>query len=150
MIAKRFLEWIGVKERLHNVAAKPPLVRERDLWWASIGENVGSEMNGKSGLFSRPVLVLKKLSQGFFLVAPTTSRKHEGSWYALIRQAGKETYVCLHQARSIDYRRLSSRIGRIDESDFGAVADAFCRLYSIGKNIPRTKRGRGKSPNVSL
>lgn len=37
------------------------------------GENVGSEMNGKSDLFSRPALILKKLLASFFLVAPTTS-----------------------------------------------------------------------------
>jgi hypothetical protein len=47
---KRFLDWIGLKEKLHKSSFKPPLVKERDLWWASIGENVGSEINGKSDL----------------------------------------------------------------------------------------------------
>ena len=36
-----------------------------------------------------PGLILKKLSRGFFLVAPTTSQKKEGSWYVEIRQEGK-------------------------------------------------------------
>jgi hypothetical protein len=65
---KRFLQWIGLKEKLHEVTAKPPLVRERDLWWVSFGENVGSEMNGKSKLFSRPGLVLKNSRTGSFLL----------------------------------------------------------------------------------
>jgi hypothetical protein len=44
---KRFFEWIGLKEKLHEAKHQPPLVSERDMWWASIGENVGSEINGK-------------------------------------------------------------------------------------------------------
>jgi mRNA interferase MazF len=126
---KRFLDWIGLKEKLHNVVSKPPLVKERDLWWVSMGENIGSEMNGKSRLFSRPAVVLKKLSRGFFLVAPTTSVQHEGTWYVEITQAGRRTVVCLHQVRVIDYRRLSTRMGQIDSDDFDKVKDAFWRLY---------------------
>ena len=95
----------------------------------SLGENVGSEMNGKSDLFSRPAVVVKKLSRGFILVAPTTSMPHQGSWYVKIKHAGKDTFVCLHQIRTIDYRRLSSQLGRIDESDFETVKKAFHRLY---------------------
>ncbi|MDP3661459.1 MAG: type II toxin-antitoxin system PemK/MazF family toxin [bacterium] len=126
---KRFLEWIGLKEKLHSIKAQPPLVKERDLWWVSFGENVGSEINGKSRLFSRPSLILKKLSRGFFLVAPSTSQKKEGTWYVPITQENKTMYICLHQVRTIDYRRLSTRLGQIDGDDFQRVADAFWRLY---------------------
>jgi mRNA-degrading endonuclease toxin of MazEF toxin-antitoxin module len=126
---KRFLEWIGLKEKLHEVTAGPPLVRERDLWWVSFGENVGSEMNGKSKLFSRPGLVLKKLSHGFFLVAPTTSKPHTGTWYVKIHFADRDMYVCLHQMRAIDYRRLSTRIGQIDGDDFDRAKNGFWKLY---------------------
>jgi mRNA-degrading endonuclease toxin of MazEF toxin-antitoxin module len=126
---KRFLEWIGLKEKLHDIDNDPPLVKERDLWWVSFGENIGSEMNGKSKLFSRPGLVVKKLSRGFFLVAPTTSRKKEGTWYVSIKQDGRDMYVCLHQLRTIDYRRLSSRFGVMDEADFKRVKEAFWGLY---------------------
>ena len=58
---KQFLFWIGVKERLHNGQHPPPLVSEGDIWWASVGENVGSEINGKSRLFSRPVKFVPQL-----------------------------------------------------------------------------------------
>ena len=126
---KRFFEWIGLKEKLHNVDNDPPLVKERDLWWVSFGENIGSEMNGKSRLFSRPGLIIKKLSRGFFLVAPTTSQKKEGTWYVPIKQEGRDMYVCLHQLRTIDYRRLSNRLGVTDEEDFRRVKEFFWRLY---------------------
>ena len=82
-------------------------------------------INGKSSLFSRPALVIKKLSRSFFLVAPTTSMPHAGSWYVQIKHAGRATFICLHQIRTIDYRRLSSRIGQVD--------DEIKRLYNEGR-----------------
>jgi len=126
---KNFLEWIKLKEVLHNKKRITPLVVERDIWWVSFGENIGSEINGKSKWFSRPGLVLKKLSRGSYLVAPTTSKKREGTWYVEITQDGKKMYVCLHQIRTIDYRRLSSRLGHAEGRDFHRVKEAFFRLY---------------------
>jgi mRNA interferase MazF len=126
---KRFLEWIGLKEKLHEARHRPPHVSERDVWWASVGENVGSEMNGKSERFSRPVLILRKLAHGFFLVAPTTTQVREGTWYVHVRLQNQDEYVCLNQIRTIDYRRLSSKLGQIDTDNFETVRERFWRLY---------------------
>ena len=126
---KKFLEWMGVKERLHSVDAKPPLVSEGNLWWASIGENVGSEIDGKSRLFSRPVIVYKKLAHGFYFVIPTTTKIKEGSWYMQFRHKEKDMVACLHQARSIDFRRLSTKMGSLDDSDMKRLRASFGKLY---------------------
>jgi mRNA interferase MazF len=127
---KRFLEWIGLKEILHRSNHRPPLVSERDMWWASIGENVGSEVNGKSSRFSRPVLILKKLAHGFYFVAPTTTQPRAGSWYVRVRLGDQDEYVCLNQIRTMDYRRLYSKLGQVDTDHFNKVKDAFLRLYT--------------------
>lgn len=126
---KRFLEWIRLKERLHNQDHQPPLVSQREIWWASFGENVGSEINGKNDLFSRPVIIFKKLAHGFYFVIPTTTKDRSGTWYLKFRHQEREMIACLHQARTIDYRRLSSRLGRIDSDDFQKIQSAFARLY---------------------
>ena len=126
---KRFAEWITLKSDLHQSEQQPPLVSEREIWWASVGENVGSEINGKSKLFSRPVIIYKKLSHGFYFVVPTTSQSKEGSWFVPIRYKDKPMVACLHQARAIDYRRLSSRLGQLDGDDFSDVQIGFHRLY---------------------
>lgn len=145
-IIKKFLEWMTIKEKLHNKEHKPPLVSERDVWWASIGENVGSESNGKSGLFSRPVIIFKKLSHGFYFVIPTTTQNKKGSWFVPTRHHGRDMVACLHQARAIDYRRLSTKLGELDDQDAANVRVGFEKLYI---NIPRSlERGRGKIPNV--
>lgn len=128
-LIKKFTEWIALKQKLHLVESVPPYVKERDLWWISFGENVGSEVNGKSSLFSRPGLVIKKLSRGFYLVAPTTTKEKTGSWYVPIAHEKQTMYVCLHQVRTIDYRRLSTRFGVVDSNDFARVKQAFLLLY---------------------
>jgi mRNA interferase MazF len=126
---KRFLEWIGLKEKLHNISSKPPLVSEGDMWWASIGENVGSEINGKSNKFSRPVVIHKKLARGFYFVIPTTTQKREGSWYVHFRHKELDEYACLHQARAIDYRRLFAKIGTLDDMDIKLIKQGFDSLF---------------------
>jgi mRNA interferase MazF len=125
----KFIDWIKLKMALDSISYKPPLVDERDIWWISFGKNIGSEINGKSRLFSRPGIVLKKLSSKFYLVAPTTSKEHTGSWYVKITYSNKQTYVCLHQIRTLDYRRLSNKIGQIDDAQYNKIKDGFLDLY---------------------
>ncbi len=125
----KFIDWFKMKIRLDSAIYKPPLVSERDIWWISLGKNVGSEINGKSHKFSRPGIILNKLSGSFYLIAPTTTREHKGNWYVKIRQSQKESYVCLHQVRTIDYRRLLEKLGQIDESDFKQIKQCLMDLY---------------------
>lgn len=130
MFIKRFAEWLALKEKLHEKQHKAPLVSEGEIWWASVGENVGSEINGKSGVFSRPVIIYKKLSHSFYLVIPTTTKLKTGSWFIHFRQQGKDMVACLHQSRTIDYRRLSNKLGELDDSDLQKVKDGFQKLYT--------------------
>jgi mRNA interferase MazF len=130
------------KVQLDSLTHTPPHVSERDVWWASVGENVGSEMDGKSELFSRPVIIFRKLAHGFYFVIPTSTKAKEGSWYTPFTHNGKSVVACLHQARAIDYRRLSNKLGQIDTADFGRIQNGFATLYI--KNIPHSfEQGRG-------
>ena len=103
---KKFLEWIGLKEKLHNKNTKPPLVSEGDIWWVSFGENVGSEINGKSKVFTRPGIIYKKLSHGFYFVIPTTTQEKIGSWFVKFMHKGRQIFACLHKTGAVNYRRL--------------------------------------------
>lgn len=127
---KRFTEWIDLKARLHLENAHVPHVNEGDIWWASLGENIGFEINGKSRLFSRPVIILKKMMYGFYFVIPTTTQIKDRPWLVPFRHNFVGMEACIHQARPIDYRRLSSRIGQIDESDFFKIRERFKKFFS--------------------
>lgn len=75
------------------------------------------------------VIVFKKLAHGFYLVLPTSTQQRKGSWYVSFRQQGKDMVACLHQVRTIDYRRLWSPLGRIDSDDFARIQEGFWKLY---------------------
>jgi hypothetical protein len=45
------------------------------------------------------------------------------------RQADRDMVASLHQARAIDYRRLSTKLGQLDDSDFDRVREGFWKLY---------------------
>ncbi|HJV33298.1 MAG TPA: hypothetical protein VJ694_04695, partial [Patescibacteria group bacterium] len=47
---------------------------EREIWWSSLGENIGSEDNGKHDIFVRPVIILKKFSRALSLAIPVTTQ----------------------------------------------------------------------------
>jgi mRNA-degrading endonuclease toxin of MazEF toxin-antitoxin module len=62
-------------------------------------------------------------------VAPTTTQEREGTWYVHVHLADQDEFVCLHQVRVIDYRRLHSKLGQLDTDDFENVKAALLRLY---------------------
>ena len=96
----------------------------------AVGENVGIEINGKSGRFSRPVLVYKKLSKFGFLGVPLTSQEHEGSWYVPFDFQGNTSYAVLAQIRVMSVSRLyGNAIGQISKADFRAICKGFDNLY---------------------
>jgi len=141
---KDFDQWNEKKKWLDAGTHQPPLVSEGEIWWASVGENIGSEIGGKSALFSRPVIILKKLSHDFYFVIPTTTQERKGSWYVDFRQQGRNMIACLHQSRATDYRRLSSKLGTLDDEDFVRVIEGFSSLYV--KQFPTISGGAaGKS-----
>ena len=128
MEEKHFKEWIDLKEKIH-FSNSAPKINEGDIWWCGFGENIGIEINGKSSRFSRPVLVMKKLSRQGFMGVPLTSQEKTGSWYAKFEFLGKNEYAAVCQARVMSTSRLYSKIGRIPESDLGIVKKAFHELF---------------------
>jgi mRNA interferase MazF len=125
---KKFREWLGLKEQVDS-STRRPSAKEGELWWASVGINIGREIDGKNSGFSRPVLVLKKLSSDLYLVAPATSRAHSGNWFIPFRHGDKISIACLQQIRVIDRKRLLRRIARVDTDDYHRVKLAIRTLY---------------------
>lgn len=127
---KRFLEWVGLKEKLHGADAKPPLFKEGEIWWCAVGENVGIEVNGKGKPFSRPVYIYKKLSANGFLGIPLSTSDKMGTWYVGITFQGKIAMANLAQCRVLSNLRMYEKMGALDEADVKKIKDGFLRLYS--------------------
>jgi len=145
---KKFSEWIKVKEKLHNIEEnKVPFFKEGEIWWCGIGDNIGSEVNGKSKYFSRPVYILKKFSKDMFFGIALTSKVKEGSWFVRINFLHNNQTVTLHQARNFNTRRLYTLMGQCDEETVEKIklASASFILISLFR-----RKGRGLFPNCTL
>jgi len=133
---KNFLDWFKLKPKLDNRNHKPPFVKEGQIWWCHLGENIGTEISGKNEVFTRTVIIFKKLSHFTYLVVPTSTklnypdgRPKIGSWFVEITQKGVKNLAYLHQIRVIDYRRLENIKGFLDDTDFAKIEEGLLNLY---------------------
>ena len=125
-------DWFRFKLKLWNKGSKI-IFKQRELWWCSLGINLGEEIFGKGEKFTRPVLIFKKFTSNSFLGLPLTSQPKAGSWYVEVTQAGKRSSVMLNQARVLDRKRLTNRIGTLDDQDWQAVCQKFLEFFTLDK-----------------
>ena len=110
---KRIIEWSQLKIKIELSEQKNIYFYEREVWWASLGCNIGFEQDGKNANFERPVLVIKKFSRDLLWVLPLTTKNKNGPFYHSFEfQEGVST-VILSQLRSISSKRLKRKMGKI-------------------------------------
>ena len=78
--------------------------------------NIGFEQNGGKN-FERIVIVLKKFTGNFVLIAPITKSLHQGNWYLDIDIFNKKHKIILNQIKPIDTKRLNNGICQISEKE---------------------------------
>ena len=115
-----FDNWNAQKKILHNIQ-QCPMFSEREVWWCSLGVNVGDEQDGKGSSFTRPVLVLKKFNRNLFVGVPMSTKIKDSKFYHMMYFKGKTQSVILSQIKLMDARRLIDKMGRISDSDLSIV-----------------------------
>lgn len=125
---KAIKDWFKLKIALWS-RESGVIFKQGDIWWCSLGVNLGEEMFGKGAKFTRPVLVFRKFTSNSFLGLPITKQEKEGSWYVEITIHREKRWVMLNQARVLDKKRLTNRIGALDNKDFQKVQEAFLNFY---------------------
>ncbi len=125
---KDFDSW-NVKKKLIN-SNKPRLYTVREIWWCSLGINVGSEQDGGGEEFLRPVLILRSFGANSCLVIPLTKSTHKH----LLRIPlgvidGENATVILSQMKVVDTRRLVEKIGFLDKEKFAEIRKAVKKLF---------------------
>lgn len=129
-ILKYFLDWFNKKPKLNNSNHRPPFVEEGQIWWCHFGQNIGTEINGKSKDFTRPAIIFTKFSKYAFFVIPTKIKIKNGSWFSSFEFKNTKMTAVLSQTRIIDYRRLQNKIGILDEQDFIKITNDFQNLHA--------------------
>ena len=129
---KEYDKWNNQKKDIDSGNYKPPLFNEREIWWCSLGINIGSEVCGKNKNFRRPILIIKKLSKTSFIGVPLSIQEREGTWYLKIRHSGGVVnFINLAQIKYIDYKRVDKKLGIIDSEEFIQVKDRLKNLLNL-------------------
>ncbi|MCK4387059.1 MAG: type II toxin-antitoxin system PemK/MazF family toxin [Candidatus Pacebacteria bacterium] len=129
MVKKDFGKWISAKEKIHN-KKQGVFFHEREIWFCSLGLNVGFEQDGKGNDFLRPVVVFKKFNNDIFLGIPLTKKDKNGKYYFDFYLNKKlKSVAILSQIRLIDSKRLLYRRKEvISKTDFEKMKKGLKKL----------------------
>ncbi len=115
---KNFDKWNKNKKIINN-SKTYPLYNQREIWWCSLGVNIGYEHDGDKVEYQRPVLILKGLSKYTCFIVPLTSSLHRHKMripLGIIND--KSASAVISQFRTIDTKRLTEKICYLDETVF--------------------------------
>lgn len=126
-LAQWFYTWTDLKIKIQQ---KETILyfREREVWWASLGANIGFEQNGKNQNYERPVLVLKKFNKDILWCLPMASRRRSGTFYYNLNQSILRTCLIVVQIRLISSKRLIRRMAVISDKDFSNIQNQIVSL----------------------
>jgi mRNA interferase MazF len=119
---ERNFEDLCKNKRKINDDGKPKLYKEREIWWCALGVNIGSEQDGTSKGFRRPVLIVKGFGFQTCLIVPlTTSKNTHPLRITLGIVNGRNATAMLSQLRTIDTKRLIEKIGFANRISFRKI-----------------------------
>lgn len=124
---KDFRSWFFIKQNLHNKIRKIYFY-EREIWWCSLGLNIGYEQDGKNRDFERPVLIVRVFNAEVLWAVPLTSRDKKGEYYYRCFFKNRIHTIILTQLRLISSRRLLRKIGVLSEDQFNEVVRSIKSL----------------------
>ena len=132
-----FDEWNDLKKEV-DFKNKKTFFKEGEIRWVIFGKNIGSEAFGKDKLFSRPVLILRKVYGHSCLGILLTTKKKEGNYYFEFsftnsKRAKILFYALLTQIRYIDGRRIMDKEGWIS---FELLSEIRNSVSGLIKNTP--------------
>jgi len=148
-------KWNNLKRKLSN-NSKLTHIRNSEIYFISIGQNIGYEAYGKDELFLRPVLVYKKLSHNTFIGIPLTSKPKTGSYYFKFSyKKDKYSYCSLNQLKVFDTKRIVYKSGNIKKEDFETLENQMKEFINItphskksGRGITSKKKQRSKKISI--
>jgi len=130
---EKFDKWNKVKK--HTEENKRKLgIRPRDIFWAKIGQNVGSEEYGKDKNFARPVIIIRKLTSDLFIGIPLTSTIKNNDYFHSFEYNNKsngltENSAMILQVRAYSLKRLMNKTGVVNKEDFELIIEKSKKLF---------------------
>ena len=109
---------------------------EGEVWWATLGVNIGQEIDGKNESYERPVLILKKWSDELTWVIPSSSTEKINEYFCPVAYKDKSRNLLLLQMKTVSSKRLLRPIFRMKEKEFAKIKEKICDIILSIKEIP--------------
>ena len=128
---KQYDEWNEVKKQVDERKISINF-KEREIYWVSIGENIGFEQNGKGQEFARPIIIIKKLNKQLFFGVPLSTTIRDGSYfYNFEFLKNLKSSALLVQAKVFDIKRANQKLGMINKKDFTELKKKLGELLDL-------------------
>lgn len=128
---KRFIDWIYTKIDINKKERNRIFIKEGEVRWCALGENIGDEENGKGQVFRRPVLVFKKFNNNIFWGIPMSTKNKDNVYYVRVLLKNIEQSAIISQLRVLDTKRLDTQIGYLSDNDFVRIQNSVKDLIKI-------------------
>lgn len=130
MNQKNYSNWHDLKTTVNNEKVRPKF-HPREIWFATIGNNIGFEQDGQGKYYLRPVIIIRKFNNEVCLVIPLTKNQKKGiHYYSFSYQEKVTSTAILSQIRLIDSKRLNYKSGYISEKDFILLKEKLKQLIA--------------------
>ena len=127
---KDFDKWNKLKIELET-KTREQIFHDAEIWWCSIGINIGNEEDGKNLNHERPVLILRKFNKDIFIGLPLSTKIKEGVYYLnLLDKNSFEFSVLLSQSRVFSSKRLIRKLSKLSRGKFSSVKEAYKNLLN--------------------
>lgn len=121
---KSFDNWNEKKKAINSVIKGDDFYfKEREIWWSSLGVNIGYEQDGKNDNFERPILILKIFNRDVLWMVPLTSTSKDHPYYYKFNDSKTDRSVILSQLRLISSKRLLRKISMMNKVDFNNIRE---------------------------
>lgn len=152
-IKKLFDSWNILKQKSH-INEKVIGIKERDIVFLKMGQNIGYEQDGKGDEFLRPVVIFKRFNKNMFLGIPLTTKKKENIYhfeFTYINKNNHETTnsAIISQIKMFDTKRVKYKSGMISKSDFLKLYEKFMEVTKPEVVTP-SKEGEPRRDSIDV
>ncbi|MFA6601297.1 MAG: type II toxin-antitoxin system PemK/MazF family toxin [Candidatus Paceibacterota bacterium] len=132
----KFIDWVQLKLKLcySEIRFYP---KEREIWWCSLGQNIGVEVNGKNNKFERPVLIINAFNkESVFIVALSSQIKLSKYAFIFTDSKGVKSSVNLSQLRTVSTKRILRKISEMTQDDFSKILALIRQMIFVNTEAP--------------
>ena len=127
-------KWNEVKKQTEKNRRKLS-IKEREIFWIKIGQNIGDEEYGKDKNFARPVIVINQLTNGLFIGVPLTSTIKNNDYFHSFEYNNKQNGITnnsamILQLKAFSIKRVMNKAGVVNKNDFELIVEKLQNIVS--------------------